>query len=145
MSSSNNPSEKRIDKWKKLNFWLQFLDEGKMVCSICSSQKDRICSMPNFNSNFILRSTNFHASSLQDHKTSRFHNQVVCEKEHEEAVAAGRSLPPRMTVQYTPSNSSIVKGTQLTGNLEHDSKEATRNCLLHCSKRTTIFGLQKTT
>ena len=80
MSSSKYPSEKRIDKWKTLYSWLKFLDEGKMVCTIRSSQKDRICSMPNFNSNFILGSTYFQASALKDHDASRCHNQAVREK-----------------------------------------------------------------
>ena len=80
MSSSKYPSEKRIDKWKTLYSWLKFSDEGKMVCTICSSQKDRICSMPNFNSNFILGSTHFQASALKDHDAIRCHNQAVHEK-----------------------------------------------------------------
>ena len=132
MSSSNNPSEKRIDKWKKLNFWLQFLDEGKMVCSICSSQKDRICSMPNFNSNFILGSTNFQASTLKDHDVGRCHNQAVREKEHEEAFAAGRSLLSKKVKQNVHSNSSIVHGIQLMGGLERDTA---RNCQSYCCRR----------
>ena len=77
--------------------------------------------MPNFNSNFILQSTNFLASALKDHGASRCHNQAVCKKEHEEAVAVGRYLPPRNVVQHAPSNSSIVQGIQLMGDLECDS------------------------
>ena len=34
-----------------------------------SSQKDRICSMPNFDFIFILGSTNFQVSALTDHTT----------------------------------------------------------------------------
>ena len=83
MSSSKNPSEKRIHKWKTLCSWLQLSHKGKMLYTICSSQKDIICSMPNFNSNFILGSTNFQASALKDHDASRCHNQAVREKEHE--------------------------------------------------------------
>ena len=59
------------------------------------AEMQRICSMSNFNSNFILGSANFSTSALKDHGASRCHNQEVREKEHEEAVAAGRSLPPR--------------------------------------------------
>ena len=104
MSSAKYPSEKRIDKLKTLYCWLQLSDEQKIVYRICSSQEGRICSMPNFNSIFIRGSTNFQASALTDHNASRFHNQAVREKEHVEAVAAGRSLPPRTIVQYAPSN-----------------------------------------
>ena len=49
--------------------WLQFLGEQKIVCTTCSSQKDRICSMPNFDFIFILGSTNFQVSALTDHTT----------------------------------------------------------------------------
>ena len=80
-----------------------------------------MCSVPNFNSSFILRSTNFQLSALKDHDTSRCHNQAVREKEHEEAVAAGRSLPPRKVVQHALSNSSIVQGIQLMGDLKCDT------------------------
>ena len=95
MSLSKYSSEIRVDKWKTLNSWLQFLDEGKMVCTVCSSQKDRICSMPNFNSNFILGNMDFQASALKDLDTSRCHNQAVQEIDHEEPVAAGTSLQHR--------------------------------------------------
>ena len=97
--------------------WLQFSDEQKIVCRICSSQKDRICSMLNFNSIFILGGTNFQASSLTDHDASRCHNQPVCGKEHKEALAAGRSMPSRKVVQHASSNSSIVQGIQLMSDL----------------------------
>ena len=121
MSSSEYPPEKRIDKWKTLYTWLQFPDEEKMVCKICSSQKDRICSMPNFNFNFILGSTNFQPSALKEHDASRFLINQFVKKEHEEAAAALRSLPPRKVKQQAPSNSSIVPGIKLIGDLEHDS------------------------
>ena len=108
MSSSKYPPEKRTDKWKALYSSLKFLNEGKMVCTICSSQKEIIGLMPNFNSNFILGSTNIQASGLKDYDASKCHNQEVCEKEHEEAVAAGTSLTPRKVLQHPPSNLSIV-------------------------------------
>ena len=76
--------------------------------------------MLTFNSNFTLGSIN-QASALKDHDASRCHSQAVREKEYEETVAAERSLPPRKVVQHAPSNSSIVQGIQLIGDLEHDS------------------------
>ena len=103
-----------------------------MVCTICASQKDRICSMPNFNSNFILGSTNFQASTLKDHDVGRCHNQAVREKEHEEAFAAGRSLLSKKVKQNVHSNSSIVHGIQLMGGLERDTA---RNCQSYCCRR----------
>ena len=98
-----------------------------MVCAICSSQKDKICSTQNFNPNFSLGSTNFEASALKYHDASRCHNQAVHEKEHEEAVGAGRSLPPRKVVQHASSNSSIGQSIRLMDDLEHDCKEGRRN------------------
>ena len=115
MSSAKEPSEKRIDKWKTQ--WLQFMDERKLVSTICSSQKERFCSMPKFNSNFIYGGKHFQASALTDHDACRCHNQVVREKQHEEAVVAGRSLPHRKAVQHAPSNLSIVQGIQLMSDL----------------------------
>ena len=106
MSSARQHSEKRIEKWKTLYCWLQFSDEQKIVCRICSLQKDRICSMKNLDSIFILGSTNFQASALTDHNASRCRNQ---------AVTAGRSLPPRKVVQYALSNQPIVQGIQIMG------------------------------
>ena len=117
MSTAKYPSKKRIGKWKTLYSWLQLLDKRKLVCTICSSQKDRVCSMPNFSSNFILGSRNFQASALADHEASRFYNEVVRKKEHEEAVAAGRSLSARKAVQHAPSKLSVVKGIQFMGDL----------------------------
>ena len=102
---------------KTLYSWLQSSDERKIVCRICSSQKDRICSMPNFNSIFIPRGTNFQASALTDHDASRCHNQAVCGKEQKEAVAAGRSMPSRKVVQHASSNLSIVQSIQLMSDL----------------------------
>ena len=102
---------------KTLYSWLQSSDERKIVCRICSSQKDRICSMPNFNSIFILGGTNFQASAPTDHDASRCHNQAVCEKEHKEAVAAGRSMPSREVVQHASSKLSIVQSIQLMSDL----------------------------
>ena len=89
----------------------------KNSLQICSSQKDRICSVPIFNSIFILGGTNFQASAPTDHDGSRCHNQSVCRKEHNEAFAAGRSMPSRKVVQHASSNSSIVQGIQLMSDL----------------------------
>ena len=92
-----------------------------MVSTINSSQKDRICSMPNFNSILILGSTNFQASALKNNDAIRCHNQAVCEKEPEKVVAAGRSFPPRKVVQHALSISTISQGTQLMCDLDHDT------------------------
>ena len=77
--------------------------------------------MPNFNSNFILGSTIFQPSALKEYDASRCLINQFVKTEHEEAVAALRSLPPRKVKQQAPSNSSIVPGIKLIGDLEHDS------------------------
>ena len=52
-------------------------------------------------------------SALKDHDNSACHQRAICEKEHEEAVAVGKSLPPRK-IQRRPltSESSIYLGIQ---------------------------------
>ena len=52
-------------------------------------------------------------SPLKDHENSACHQRAICEKEHEEAVPVGKSLPPRK-VQHFPltSESPIYLGIQ---------------------------------
>ena len=121
MLSSKVPSEKSINKWKGQFSWLLFTDEKKMVCSVCSSQEDKLRSMPNVSMTFINGSTNFRLSSLKDHDSSECHQRATREKEHEVAVAAGISLAPRKVIQQTPSNSAIKQCFQHMGELEKES------------------------
>ena len=92
-----------------------------MVCSVCSSQEDKLRSMPNVSMTFINGSTNFRLSSLKDHDSSECHQRATREKEHEVAVAAGISLAPRKVIQQTPSNSAIKQCFQHMGELEKES------------------------
>ena len=52
-------------------------------------------------------------SALKDHDNSACHQRAIREKEHEEAVAVGKSLPPRK-IQHRPltSESPIFLGIQ---------------------------------
>ena len=52
-------------------------------------------------------------SALKDHDNSACHKRAIREKEHEEAVAVGKSLPPRK-IQHRPliSESPIFLGIQ---------------------------------
>ena len=92
-----------------------------MVCSVCSSQEDKLRSMPNVSMTFINGSTNFRLSSLKDHHSSECHQRATREKEHEGAIAAGISLAPRKVIQQIPSNSAIKQCFQQMGELEKDS------------------------
>ena len=51
--------------------------------------------MPNFSMSFISGSSNYRLSALKDHDNSAYHQSAIREKEHEEAVVVGKSLPPR--------------------------------------------------
>ena len=52
-------------------------------------------------------------SALKDHDNSACHQRAIREKEHEEAIAVGKSLPPRK-IQHRPltSESPIFLGIQ---------------------------------
>ena len=69
--------------------------------------------MPNFSMSFISGSSNYWLSALKDHDNSACHRCAIREKEHEEAIAVGKSLPPRK-IQRRPltSESSIYLGIQ---------------------------------
>ena len=62
---------------------------------------------------FISRSSYYQLSALKDHDNSACHQRAIREKEHAEAAAVGKSLPPRKT-QRRPltSESPIYLGIQ---------------------------------
>ena len=85
--------------------WLQFLGEQKIV--LHRKTESVQCQI-----RFYLHSWKYKFPGIcpnRSHDASRRHNQAVREKEHEEAVVAGRSLPHGTVVQHAPSNSSIVQ------------------------------------
>ena len=61
---------------------------------------------------FITGTTNFKLSALKDHESSECHGTGVSETKHEEAVAVGKSLPPKHIVHEVPSHSAIATGMQ---------------------------------
>ena len=63
--------------------------------------RDKLRSMPNVSMSFISGSSNYRLSALKDHDNSACHQRSIREKEHEEAVAVGKSLPPRK-IQHRP-------------------------------------------
>ena len=47
------PTEETIKKWKQEFFWLLFTKAQKLVCAVCTSQKEIIQSTRNFNDSMI--------------------------------------------------------------------------------------------
>ena len=80
---------------------------------MCRSQEDKLRLMPNVSMSFISGSSNYRLSALKDHDNSACHQHAIREKEHEEVVAFGKSLPPRK-IQCRPltSESPIYLGIQ---------------------------------
>ena len=64
---------------------------------------------------FISGSSNYRLSALKDHDNSACHQRVIREKEHEEAVAVGKSLPPR--------NSALSTYFRITNIFRHSTDE----------------------
>ena len=107
------PSEKVLKRWREQFPWLDITNNKILICKICCSQEDKLRSMPNFSMSFISGSSNYRLSALKDHNNSACHQPAIREKEHEEAVAVGKSLPPRK-IQRRPltSESAIYLGIQ---------------------------------
>ena len=57
---------------------------------------------------FISGSSNYRLSALKDHDNSACHQRVIREKEHEEAVAVGKSLPRKIQRRPLTSESPII-------------------------------------
>ena len=89
------PSEKVLKRWREQFSWLDITNNKTLICKICCSQEDKLRSMPNFSMSFISGSSNYRLSALKDHDNSACHQHAIREKEHDEAVAIGKSLPPR--------------------------------------------------
>ena len=67
---------------------------------------------------FIHGASNFKSSALKEHSTSECHRTGVEEAKHQEAIAAGISLPPKHVVQSVPEDSAIASGLQKMGEKE---------------------------
>ena len=98
------PPEKVLKRWREHFFWLDITSNKTLICKICCSQEDKLRSMPNFSMSFISGSSNYRLSALKDHDNSTCHQRAIREKEHEEAVAVGKSLPSRK-IQRRPLTS----------------------------------------
>ena len=52
-------TEETIKKWKQEFSWLLFAKAQKLVCTVCTSQKEIIQSTRNFNDRFVVGRTNY--------------------------------------------------------------------------------------
>ena len=134
------PSEKNLKKWREQFSWLNITNKT-LICEICCWQEDKLSSMPNFSVSLISGSSNYQLSALKDHDNSACHQYVICGKEHEEAVAVGKSLPPR--------NSALSTYFRITNIFRHSADEwnfikTPWYFLSYCITKTTIFSLSKT-
>ena len=67
---------------------------------------------------FITGTTNYKASTLKDHASSKCHATGVAKTDHETAIAAGQSLPRKQVVQIIPDQSAIASGVRKMGEKE---------------------------
>ena len=107
------PSEKVLTRWREQFSWLGITNNKTLIYKICCSQEDKLRSMPNVSMSFIFGNYNYRLSALKDHDNSACHQRAIREKEHEEAVAVRKSLPPKK-IQHRPltSESPIFLGIQ---------------------------------
>ena len=71
-------------------------------------------------------------SPLKGHENSAYHQHTICEKEHEEAVAVGKSLPPRkMQGRPLTSESPIYLGIQQMSEKDHETLSKLHNVSFH--------------
>ena len=137
-------------------FLVGYYNNKTLICKICFSQQDKLCSMPNVSMSFISLSSNYWLSALKDHGNSAWCQCAIREKEHEEAVAVGNFLPPRK-IQHRPltSESLIVLGIQQMS--EKDCETLSKITFfkpgaswlsagattLSCVTKTTVYSLSK--
>ena len=126
------PSEKVLKRWREQFSWLDIMNNKTLICKICCSQEDKLCSMPNISMSFISGSSNYRLSALKDHDNSACHQRAIREKEHEEAIAVGKSLPPRK-IQHCPltSESPTYLGIQEMSEKDHETLSKLHNIFFH--------------
>ena len=89
------PSERVLERWREQFSWLDITNNKTLTCKICCSQEDKLHLMPNVSISFISGSSNYRLSAFKDHDNSAYHQRAIREEEYKEAVAVGKSLPPR--------------------------------------------------
>ena len=90
------PKASALSNWRQTYEWLEITERNTMICKICVSQKEQIILInPSSPMGFIHGVSNFKSSALKEHSTSECHRTGVEEAKHQEAIAAGISLPPK--------------------------------------------------
>ena len=112
------PKETTLNKWKAKYSWLKILTLGqkkKMICTVCTSQEEKLKVMPHVNLTFVTGTTHFKLSTLNEHENTDGHKQAIREEENDKAVAAGVDLVPRKIVQETRASSARGSGFKKNG------------------------------
>ena len=135
------PLEKVLKRWREQFSWLDITNSKTLICKICCLLEDKLPSMPNVSMSFISESSNYQSSALKDHDNSACHQHAIHEKEHEEAVAVGKSLPPRK-FQHLPltSESPIYLGIQ---QMSEKDRETLSKLLSYRVTKTSVYSLSK--
>ena len=89
------PKSRTIEEWKKQFKWLKVVD-GKLICTICISQKSKLELERDFKPAFVNGSTNFKHSALAEHDGNECHKKAKRWQEYGQAVSAGEALPKKM-------------------------------------------------
>ena len=82
----------------------------KMICTVCTSQGEKLKLMPRVNMTFVTSTTNFKLSTLNEHENNDGHKRAIWKEENDKTVAAGLDLAPCKIVQETPAFSAIGFG-----------------------------------
>ena len=118
-SDTKLPKASTLSNWRQTYEWLEITERNTMICKICVSQKEQIIlKNPSSPMGFIHGASNFKSSALKEHSTSECHRTGVEDAKHQEAIAAGISLPPKHVVQSVPEDSAIASGLQKMGEKE---------------------------
>ena len=84
-------------------------------------------------------------SALKDHDNSACHQHAIHEKEHEEAVAVGKSLPPRKIPRRPlTSESPIYLGIQQMSEKDRETLSKLHNISFHIALQRLPFKAFKT-
>ena len=89
---------------------------------------------------FISGSSNYRLSALKDHNNSACHQPAIREKEHEEAVAVGKSLPPRkMQGRPLTSESPIYLGIQQMSEKDRETLSKLHDIFFYVALQRLLF------
>ena len=121
-------TEETIKKWKQEFFWLLFTTAQKLICAVCTSQKEII------NEAFIAGSTNYQLSSLGDHSKSESLQCVVREEEHNKALKEKSSVPLHKILHNVLADSAISMGLKNMGEKEKQWKNPQMTSLCQFSR-----------